>query len=57
MCMMFYRRDTHVAEIQMGSPAARLEDACAADHFDINKMQYVTLLGKAVCDTVRIIDE
>lgn len=46
MCMVFYRRDTHVAEIQMGSPAMRLEDACAPDHFDINKLQFVTLLGE-----------
>lgn len=46
MCMMFYRRDTHVAEIQMGTPASRLEDACAPDHFDVNKMPYITLLGK-----------
>lgn len=48
MCMMFYRRDTHVAEIQMGSPAMRLEDACAPDHFDINKLQFVTLLGTII---------
>lgn len=46
MCMMFYRRDTHVAEVQMGTPASRLEDACAPDHFDVNKMPYITLLGK-----------
>lgn len=43
--MMFYRRDTHVAEIQMGTPASRLEDACAPDHFDISRIPYVTLLG------------
>lgn len=30
----------------MGSPAQRLEDACAPDHFDINKLQFVTLLGE-----------
>lgn len=45
MCMMFYRRDTQVAEIQMGSAASRLEDACAPDHFDINKLPFVTLLA------------
>lgn len=45
MCMMFYRRDTHVIEIQTGKPAVRLEDACAPDHFDFNKMAYITLLG------------
>lgn len=46
MCMIFYRRDTHVAEIQMGKPASRVEDACAPDHFDVVKMPYVTLLCK-----------
>lgn len=45
MCMMFYRRYTHVAEIQMGTPVKRLEDACAADNFDINKLPYITLLS------------
>ncbi|XP_017023345.1 uncharacterized protein aus isoform X2 [Drosophila kikkawai] len=45
MCMMFYRRDTFVIEIQTGKPAIRLEDACAPDHFDINKMSYITLLA------------
>lgn len=44
MCWMFYRRDTHVAELQMGKPAARLEDACAPDYFDINKVPHVTLI-------------
>ncbi|XP_064549374.1 uncharacterized protein aus isoform X2 [Drosophila montana] len=45
MCMMFYRRDTHVIEIQTGKQATRLEDACAPDHFDFNKMAYITLLA------------
>ncbi|XP_017056907.2 uncharacterized protein LOC108098499 isoform X2 [Drosophila ficusphila] len=53
MCMMFYRRDTFVIEIQTGKPAIRLEDACAPDHFDINKMAYITLLARdsdlAIC--------
>lgn len=45
--MTFYKRDMQVAEIQMGTPASRLEDACAPDHFDINKLPFVTLLGKS----------
>lgn len=45
MCMMFYRRDTHVAEIQMGTPAGTVADACAMSNFDINKLSYITLLG------------
>lgn len=46
MCMIFYRRDTHIAEIQMGMPAVRLEDACTVDNFDVMKLPYVTLVGK-----------
>lgn len=45
MCMIFYRRDTHIAEIQMGMPAVRLEDACTVDNFDVMKLPYVTLVG------------
>lgn len=46
MCMIFYRRDTHIAEIQMGLPAVRLEDACTVDNFDVMKLEYVTLVGE-----------
>lgn len=45
MCVMFYRRDTHVAELQMGTPAARLEDACAPKNFDVHRTPFVTLLA------------
>lgn len=43
---MFYRRTTHVAELQMGIPANRLEDACAIDHFDTSRLPFITLLGE-----------
>lgn len=46
MCMIFYRRNAHIAEVQMGVAAARLEDACTADNFDVNKMAYITLVGE-----------
>lgn len=45
ICMMFYRRDTHIAEIQMGTPAVRLEDACTVEQFDVTKLPYITLIG------------
>lgn len=45
MCVMFYRRDTHVAELQMGTPAARLEDACTTVNFDVHRTPFVTLLA------------
>lgn len=44
--MIFFRRATHIAEIQMGLPAVRLEDACTVDNFDVMKLPYVTLVGK-----------
>lgn len=46
ICMMFYRRDTHVAELQIGREATRLEDSCAPDYFDMNRLPYISLLGK-----------
>jgi len=42
---MFYKRNAHVAELQMGTPASRLEDACATDHFDPGRLTFITLLG------------
>ncbi|XP_055321818.1 uncharacterized protein LOC129577954 isoform X3 [Sitodiplosis mosellana] len=48
MCMIFYRRDTHIAEVQMGLPAVRLEDACTVDNFDVMKLPYVTLVAATV---------
>uniref|UniRef100_A0A182M2T7 Uncharacterized protein n=1 Tax=Anopheles culicifacies TaxID=139723 RepID=A0A182M2T7_9DIPT len=45
MCVMFYRRDTHVAELQMGTPTARLEDACMTENFDVHRTPFVTLLA------------
>uniref|UniRef100_A0A2M4CSQ6 Uncharacterized protein n=1 Tax=Anopheles darlingi TaxID=43151 RepID=A0A2M4CSQ6_ANODA len=45
MCVMFYRRDTHVAELQMGTPTVRLEDACTTENFDVHRTPFVTLLA------------
>lgn len=55
--MIFYRRDTHIAEIQMGLPAARLEDACTVDNFDILKLPYVTLIGELASPKIKIKDQ
>lgn len=46
MCMVFYKRDTYITEIQMGLPVLRLEDACTLENFDTNSLPFVTLLGK-----------
>lgn len=45
MCMRFYKRDSHIAEIQMGQPTESLEDACLDDYFDVNRLPYITLMG------------
>ncbi|CAO1439859.1 unnamed protein product [Diamesa serratosioi] len=45
ICLMLYRRDTHVVELQMGPSQLRLEDACAPEHFDVARLPFVTLLA------------
>lgn len=44
VCMMFYRRDGHVIEVQTGSYAMRPEDACQSMHFDKTSLPFVTLV-------------
>ncbi|KAF7281965.1 hypothetical protein GWI33_003831 [Rhynchophorus ferrugineus] len=43
-CMSFYRRDGHVAEIQIGSQTKRPEDACSPAFFNRTNLPYVTLV-------------
>ncbi|XP_019771742.1 uncharacterized protein LOC109545465 isoform X2 [Dendroctonus ponderosae] len=43
-CMSFYRRDGHVAEIQIGSQTNRLEDACSTPFFNKSSLPYITLV-------------
>ena len=45
-CMSLYRRDNHVMEVQVGSPARRQEDACAPVHFNRTALPYLTLVSK-----------
>ncbi|XP_021915227.1 uncharacterized protein LOC110827676 isoform X3 [Zootermopsis nevadensis] len=44
VCMMFYRRDGHVIEVQTGSHTRRPEDACQSMHFDRNTLPFITLV-------------
>lgn len=44
MCMTFYKRDTHVIEVQSGSHTRRSEDACSISHFDKNNIPFTTLV-------------
>lgn len=46
LCLVIYRRDTHVVELQIGNLTSRLEDACAPDQFDATRTPFTTLLGE-----------
>lgn len=45
LCLVIYRRDTHVVELQIGNLTSRLEDACAPDQYDVSRTPFTTLLG------------
>ncbi|KAJ0180127.1 hypothetical protein K1T71_004718 [Dendrolimus kikuchii] len=45
VCVVLYRRDTYIAELQRGSPAFRPDDACAPEHFNAVTAPYVTLVA------------
>lgn len=46
LCLVIYRRDTHVVELQIGNLTSRLEDACAPDQYDVSRTPFTTLLGE-----------
>lgn len=46
MCMMYYRRDNHVVEVQTGQHVKRQEDACLPAFFNRSALPYVTLVSK-----------
>lgn len=43
-CMSFYRRDSHVMEVQIGGHTKRQEDACTSLYFNKTSLAYVTLV-------------
>ncbi|CAK1603830.1 unnamed protein product [Parnassius mnemosyne] len=45
VCVVLYRRDSHLAELQRGAPAARPDDACSPHHFNAVTAPYVTLVA------------
>ncbi|XP_030756930.1 LOW QUALITY PROTEIN: uncharacterized protein LOC115882824 [Sitophilus oryzae] len=47
-CMSFYRRDGHVAELQLGLQAKRPEDACTPSYFNRTNVPYVTLVTNSL---------
>ncbi|XP_046400399.1 uncharacterized protein LOC124166762 [Ischnura elegans] len=44
VCMTFYKRDSHVIEVQTGSYTHRPEEACQPSHFDEVSLPFVTLV-------------
>ncbi|KAL0892493.1 hypothetical protein ABMA27_015600 [Loxostege sticticalis] len=45
VCVVLYRRDTYIAELQRGSPTTRPDDACSPHHFNAVTAPYVTLVA------------
>ncbi|XP_072940221.1 uncharacterized protein [Epargyreus clarus] len=45
VCVVLYRRDTFIAELQRGSPTSRPDDACSPHHFNAVTAPYVTLVA------------
>ncbi|XP_061728868.1 uncharacterized protein LOC133533827 isoform X1 [Cydia pomonella] len=45
VCVVLYRRDTYIAELQRGAPTARADDACSNHHFNAVSEPYVTLVA------------
>ncbi|XP_067004830.2 uncharacterized protein [Anabrus simplex] len=44
LCMMFYRRDGHVIEVQTGAHTRRSEEACHPPYFNRSSLPFVTLV-------------
>ncbi|XP_075970174.1 uncharacterized protein LOC142972776 [Anticarsia gemmatalis] len=45
VCVVLYRRDTYIAELQRGTPTSRPDDACSPHHFNAVNAPYVTLVA------------
>lgn len=45
VCVVLYRRDTYIAELQRGAPTSKPEDACSPHHFNAVDAPYVTLVA------------
>ncbi|XP_053602220.1 uncharacterized protein LOC128670518 isoform X2 [Plodia interpunctella] len=45
VCVVLYRRDTYIAELQRGTPTTRPDDACSPHHFNAVTAAYVTLVA------------
>ncbi|XP_034824370.1 uncharacterized protein [Maniola hyperantus] len=45
VCVVLYRRDTYIAELQRGTPTSRPDDACSTHHFNAVTAPYVTLVA------------
>ncbi|XP_045493283.1 uncharacterized protein LOC123692570 isoform X1 [Colias croceus] len=45
VCVVLYRRDTYIAELQRGTPTTRPDDACSPHHFNAVTAPYITLVA------------
>jgi hypothetical protein len=54
VCTKIFRRDPHVVELQMGMMTRKLDDACHSNHFDSNRLQYLTLTCKYHCVKIMV---
>ncbi|CAH2075000.1 unnamed protein product, partial [Iphiclides podalirius] len=45
VCVVLYRRDTYIAELQRGTPTARPDEACSPHHFNAITAPYITLVA------------
>ncbi|XP_045487519.1 uncharacterized protein LOC110998393 isoform X1 [Pieris rapae] len=45
VCVVLYRRDTYIAELQRGSPTSRPDEACSPHHFNAVTAPYITLVA------------
>lgn len=46
VCLAFYRRGNHVAEMQVGKTTTRADEACSPTHFDPASIPFVTLVSE-----------
>lgn len=45
VCVVLYRRDTYIAELQRGVPTSKPDDACSPHHFNAVTAPYITLVA------------
>lgn len=44
--MTFYKRDSHIMEVQTGNSALTTEEACGHSNYQSHNIPYLTLVGE-----------